>query len=149
VRESRDVSRKRRMTVLRQLTAPAAVDQPEIREADEVTHPADIHPFAADCRAQLPLRVSVTDERSGQSEELLVDRPFALVGSSETSDVRLLHPDGSRNHAYLQVIDGRVLCCDLASRSAYTPFASMTLPATVTATLLRGTVTARDGKSPA
>ncbi|BBY61349.1 dihydroorotase [Mycolicibacterium sarraceniae] len=38
---------------------------------------------------------------------------------------------------------------ELASRSANTPFAAMTLPATVTATLLRGTVTARDGKSPA
>jgi len=43
------------------------------------------------------------------------------------------------------VVDGT----ELASRSANTPFASMTLPATVTATLLRGTVTARDGKSPA
>jgi dihydroorotase len=38
---------------------------------------------------------------------------------------------------------------DLASRSANTPFESMTLPATVTATLLRGKITARDGKSPA
>ncbi|BBY66540.1 dihydroorotase [Mycolicibacterium helvum] len=43
------------------------------------------------------------------------------------------------------VVDGG----ELASRSANTPFAAMTLPATVTATLLRGTVTARDGKSPA
>ncbi|KAA0111929.1 dihydroorotase [Mycolicibacterium sp. P1-5] len=42
------------------------------------------------------------------------------------------------------VVDGT----ELASRSANTPFAAMTLPATVTATLLRGTVTARDGKSP-
>lgn len=38
---------------------------------------------------------------------------------------------------------------DLASRSANTPYESMTLPATVTATLLRGKITARDGKSPA
>src|SRR6202045_2073666 len=38
---------------------------------------------------------------------------------------------------------------ELASRSANTPYESMTLPATVTATLLRGKVTARDGKSPA
>jgi dihydroorotase len=38
---------------------------------------------------------------------------------------------------------------ELASRSANTPFAAMTLPATVTATMLRGVVTARDGKSPA
>lgn len=34
----------------------------------------------------------------------------------------------------------------LASRSANTPYASMRLPAAVTATLLRGRVTARDGK---
>jgi dihydroorotase len=38
---------------------------------------------------------------------------------------------------------------DLASRSDNTPYESMTLPATVTATMLRGKVTARDGKCPA
>jgi dihydroorotase len=37
----------------------------------------------------------------------------------------------------------------LASRSANTPYETMTLPATVTATLLRGKITAREGKSPA
>ena len=37
----------------------------------------------------------------------------------------------------------------LASRSDNTPYESMELPAAVTLTLLRGTVTARDGKSPA
>jgi dihydroorotase len=37
----------------------------------------------------------------------------------------------------------------LASRSANTPYEAMTLPATVTLTLLRGRITARDGKSPA
>ncbi len=37
----------------------------------------------------------------------------------------------------------------LASRSDNTPYEEMTLPATVTATLLRGRITARDGKSPA
>ena len=34
----------------------------------------------------------------------------------------------------------------LASRSANTPYEAMTLPATVTATLLRGRITARDGE---
>ena len=38
---------------------------------------------------------------------------------------------------------------ELASRSDNTPYESMTLPAVVTLTLLRGKVTARDGKSPA
>jgi len=42
------------------------------------------------------------------------------------------------------VVDGAAL----ASRSANTPYQAMTLPATVTATLLRGKVTARDGKCP-
>ena len=37
---------------------------------------------------------------------------------------------------------------ELASRSDNTPFESMTLPAVVTLTMLRGKVTARDGKSP-
>ena len=35
----------------------------------------------------------------------------------------------------------------LASRSDNTPYEAMELPATVTATLLRGKVTARDGKA--
>jgi dihydroorotase len=38
---------------------------------------------------------------------------------------------------------------DLASRSDNTPYEEMMLPASVTATLLRGRVTARDGKCPA
>ena len=38
---------------------------------------------------------------------------------------------------------------DLASRSDNTPYESMTLPATVTLTMLRGKITARDGQSPA
>ncbi len=38
---------------------------------------------------------------------------------------------------------------ELASRSDNTPYESMTLPGAVTLTLLRGKVTARDGKSPA
>jgi dihydroorotase len=37
---------------------------------------------------------------------------------------------------------------ELASRSDNTPFEAMELPATVTLTMLRGKVTARDGRSP-
>jgi len=37
----------------------------------------------------------------------------------------------------------------LASRSDNTPYEAMELPAAITLTLLRGKVTARDGKSPA
>ena len=54
-------------------------------------------------------------------------------------------PDGGRPRRH---VDGQRVA-DLASRSDNTPYESMTLPAAVTATLLRGKVTARDGKCPA
>ncbi|MEO8816450.1 MAG: dihydroorotase [Mycobacterium sp.] len=44
--------------------------------------------------------------------------------------------------------DWTVSGASLASRSNNTPYESMTLPATVTVTLLRGKITARDGKIP-
>jgi dihydroorotase len=74
-----------------------------------------------------PARIVGLDD---QGRPLEVGEPANLV---------IVDPDGT------WIVDGT----ELASRSANTPFAAMTLPATVTATLLRGTVTARDGKSPA
>ncbi|AKK27470.1 dihydroorotase [Mycobacterium sp. EPa45] len=74
-----------------------------------------------------PARIVGLDD---QGRPLEVGEPANLV---------VVDPDGT------WVVDGT----QLASRSANTPFAAMTLPATVTATLLRGVVTARDGKSPA
>jgi dihydroorotase len=74
-----------------------------------------------------PARIVGLDD---QGRPLEVGEPANLV---------VVDPDGT------WIVEGT----ELASRSANTPFAAMTLPATVTATLLRGTVTARDGKSPA
>jgi dihydroorotase len=73
-----------------------------------------------------PARIVGLDD---QGRPLEVGEPANLV---------VVDPDGT------WIVDGS----ELASRSANTPYAAMTLPATVTATLLRGTVTARDGKSP-
>jgi dihydroorotase len=53
----------------------------------------------------------------------------------EPANLTLVDPAGA------WTVDGPAL----ASRSANTPFQAMTLPATVTATLLRGRITARDG----
>ncbi len=57
----------------------------------------------------------------------------------EPANLTVVDPDAS------WVVAG----AQLSSRSANTPYESMRLPVTVTATLLRGKVTARDGKSPA
>ena len=53
--------------------------------------------------------------------------------------IRHLHTAGNSPG----IVDGAAL----ASRSANTPYEAMTLPATVTATLLRGRITARDGRA--
>jgi dihydroorotase-like cyclic amidohydrolase len=87
---------------------------------------------------------------------LLSWRDVARVMSENPARIAGL-PDQGRpleigEPANLTVVDPdatwAVAGAELASRSANTPYETMTLPATVTATLLRGKITARDGKSP-
>ncbi|HTM83810.1 MAG TPA: dihydroorotase, partial [Mycobacterium sp.] len=79
---------------------------------------------------------------------VMSERPAQIVGLpdqgrplevGEPANLTVVDPDAS------WVVTGR----QLASRSANTPYEAMTLPAAVTATLLRGRITARNGKSPA
>lgn len=63
-------------------------------------------------------------------------RSGPATGGGEPANLTVVDPDATWT----------VTGADLASRSANTPFESMSLPATVTATLLRGKVTARDRK---
>ncbi|BBY31958.1 dihydroorotase [Mycolicibacter minnesotensis] len=79
---------------------------------------------------------------------VMSERPAQIVGLpdqgrplevGEPANVTVVDPDTT------WVVAGT----QLASRSDNTPYEEMTLPATVTATLLRGRITARDGKSPA
>jgi dihydroorotase len=88
---------------------------------------------------------------------LLTWRDVARVMSENPARIAGL-PDHGRlldigEPANLTVVDPdatwSVRGADLASRSDNTPYESMTLPGTVTATLLRGKLTARDGKCPA
>ncbi len=87
---------------------------------------------------------------------LLTWRQVAAVMSENPARIVGL-PDQGRplevgEPANLTVVDPdatwTVTGAELASRSANTPYESMVLPATVTATLLRGEITARDGKTP-
>jgi dihydroorotase len=63
-------------------------------------------------------------------------RPLEI---GEPANLTVVDPDATWS------VDGSAL----ASRSDNTPFEAMELPAAVTMTMLRGKVTARDGKSPA
>ena len=77
---------------------------------------------------------------------VMSEAPAAIVGLPDQG-----RPLEVGEPANLTVVDPdatwTVTGTKLASRSDNTPFESMTLPAVVTATLLRGRVTARDGKS--
>ncbi|MCY2967919.1 MAG: FHA domain-containing protein [Planctomycetota bacterium] len=73
--------------------------------------------FAAACGQRGPLRFRIFDSRSGKMRETQVPGPAVLVGSSEECDLCLNDPEISRRHAYLQVVDGHLICCDLDSRT--------------------------------
>lgn len=78
--------------------------------------------------------------------KVMSENPAAIVGLDdqgrplevgEPANLVIVDPDAT------WTVDGSAL----ASRSANTPYEAMALPATVTATLLRGRITARDGRA--
>lgn len=73
--------------------------------------------FSAACRLTGPLQVSAVHRGSGQEHTFHIRRPYATVGRGAGNDVRLNDPSVSRVHAFLQVVDGRVYCADLGSRT--------------------------------
>lgn len=79
---------------------------------------------------------------------VMSERPAQIVGLPDQG--RPLEVGEPANLTVVDVDANWVVTgTQLASRSANTPYETMTLPAAVTATLLRGRITARDGKSPA
>lgn len=73
--------------------------------------------FAWACGQTAPIRLQILDARSGITRSVELPGPMAVVGSGEDCDLCLPHADVSRRHAYLQVIDARLACFDLDSRS--------------------------------
>jgi predicted component of type VI protein secretion system len=72
--------------------------------------------FMDACGARGPIRLSVEEAGRPDSPALAFDRPFLVIGRSPAADLVLDHPDVSRRHAYLQLVDGRLLCVDLSRR---------------------------------
>ncbi len=117
MRFPKSAARKRRLAVLRQ-TAPTDVDEAvDFSGPATVELPSEERVFLAACLSRLPLRLSVSNERTGETEEVIIDRPWAVIGGAEKCDLRILHPDVSQRHLYLQFAEGRLFCCDLASRT--------------------------------
>ncbi|HXY35045.1 MAG TPA: FHA domain-containing protein [Planctomycetaceae bacterium] len=63
------------------------------------------------------LQITVLGEDSVASVQHEFNYPYVVVGRGEGCDILLQNPRVSFRHAYLQVIEGRVFCVDLASRN--------------------------------
>lgn len=139
---------------LRQALADGIIDCVATDHAPHAEHEKCVE-FAAARPGMLGLQTALSVVvQTMVAPGLLSWRDIARVMSENPACIARL-PDQGRplevgEPANLTVVDPdatwTVTGADLASRSANTPFDSMSLPATVTATLLRGKVTARDGK---
>lgn len=139
---------------LRQALADGIIDCVATDHAPHAEHQKCVE-FAAARPGMLGLQTALSVVvQTMVAPGLLSWRDIARVMSENPACIARL-PDQGRplevgEPANLTVVDPdatwTVTGADLASRSANTPFESMSLPATVTATLLRGKVTARDGK---
>jgi len=81
------------------------------------SHPSLRQAFSAACKLTGPFKLSATHRGTGDEHTFLVRRPYATVGRGAANDVRLNDPSVSRSHAFLQVVEGRVYCADLGSRT--------------------------------
>jgi pSer/pThr/pTyr-binding forkhead associated (FHA) protein len=68
-------------------------------------------PFLKACGADGPLLLNV------DGKDWVFPRPFLVIGRDPRADFVLDHPDVSRRHVYLQLVDGHLFCFDLGSRT--------------------------------
>ncbi len=72
---------------------------------------------ACGLRAPLTLECQDTSRTMAGAVTYQLDCPFAFIGRDPQFDLVFHNADVSRRHAFLQVIDGRVFCIDLDSRT--------------------------------
>lgn len=80
-----------------------------------MTLPVDVS-FAKSCGQVSPLSLKVTSVKGDKTAKIVVNKPFAFIGSNLHCDVNLPNPAVSKRHVYLQLIGGRLYCIDQASR---------------------------------
>ena len=72
--------------------------------------------FRRACGQTVPLLLRISSsESSFRPQCVLWDRPTLLIGRGQECDLKLAHAEVSRQHAILQIVDGRVHCADLSS----------------------------------
>src|SRR5262245_26262668 len=102
------------------------MERPEKPPADAAPRPAarmttldklSLDSFLTSCGAAGPLSLDVEGPEPGETRRLVLEQPFAVIGRDPRADLQLDEWHVSRRHAYLQLIDGRWFCIDLASQT--------------------------------
>ena len=124
VREINSTQRRRRLRLIK-----AEVEQADdrCRYAPSILAPASnteamrievdrIHRrMLIECRAKTATRIRI--ELPGKDTQIVtMSRPYLLIGSNPTCDLRLDHEDVSPQHAFLHWVNGQIFCCDLVPR---------------------------------
>ena len=73
--------------------------------------------FLEACGLSGPLKVRLEGPEPLGGLLLEFRRPFVVVGRDDRVELPIDSPEVSRRHAYFQVVDGRVFCVDLGSRT--------------------------------
>ena len=73
--------------------------------------------FAGACGLAGSLSVRLEDGELSDESPLQFEQPYLIVGRDSRADVVMDDSEVSRRHAFLQVVDGRLFCVDLGSRT--------------------------------
>ena len=74
--------------------------------------------FRRACGQKTAFIVRVASSESGaRAQSILWNRPALIIGRGEDCDLTLPHAEVSRQHAYFQIINERIYCADLDSRT--------------------------------
>jgi pSer/pThr/pTyr-binding forkhead associated (FHA) protein len=73
--------------------------------------------FLTACGVEESLQLVVESQSGHEGELRLLHQPFAVIGRDSRADVVLDHPEVSRRHVYVQVIEERAFWVDLESRT--------------------------------
>lgn len=112
---TRSTGRKRRLLLLgQQDQVPAENAESGLEMEWDSQQLAD---FVGACGCDPLAELLVVDSEGGFNVRCALDMPFLLIGRADDCDFQLPHPEVSFRHAYMQIVEGQVLCVDLGSRT--------------------------------
>jgi predicted component of type VI protein secretion system len=73
--------------------------------------------LAESCGQVRPISLHVCNLQTRKVNKIVVSKPYLIIGRNAGCDLVLSHESVTKQHAYLQVLDGRLYCIDQASRT--------------------------------